>query len=500
MKKIDFPLKINKTDIDTGREGIAFINQYCPLVSALGLEGMNRVKVCVNGDKWSVVTLNIVNSPMVYPEEIILSKKTLKKLQIKEGDSVTIKQMDIITSFSYVRGKMHGKEISEREFLEIMQDIANERYSSVQTSAFLTSCATGNLSKEEIAGLTKAMVAVGQKFDWHKEVIVDKHCIGGIPGNRTTPIVISIVSAFGFTIPKTSSRAITSPSGTADTMEVFTKVNLTFDEMKKVVEKENACLIWGGATSLSPADDVLIKIEYDLDIDSEGQMIASIMSKKISAGSTYVLIDIPVGNTAKVRTKNEAKELQELLEYVGKKLGIEVKVITTDGSQPIGRGIGPALEAKDIALVLQNDKKAPKDLKEKSIELAGIIIEHSKNIKPGEGKIKAREILESGKAWEKFQAICKAQGALKEIPQAPYIQNIKAHKDGKVYEIDNRKLSQMAKMAGAPMSKSAGIYLNKRLNEKVKKGEVLFSVHSESEGELNYALKLLEEFEIVKVK
>jgi len=499
MQKIDFPLRVKKSDIDTGRECIAFINKYCPIINSLGLEGMNRVKIWKD-EQWVIATLNIVNSGFVYPEEIILSNKILDKLKVEENDLVKISHMEVLTSFSHVRAKMFGQELNDKAFDAIIQDITQGQYSSVQIAAFLSSCCGDRMTQNEIASLTKAMVSVGERISWSEDIVVDKHCIGGVPGNRTTPIVIAIVSAFGLTIPKTSSRAITSPAGTADTMEVFTNVNLDFKEMKKVVEKEKGCLVWGGGTSLSPADDILIKVEYDLDIDSDGQMIASVMSKKIAAGSTHTIIDIPVGPTAKVRTKQNGERLKKLFEFVGSKLGIHTHVILTDGTQPIGNGIGPALEAKDIELVLRNDSKAPKDLREKAISLAGLVLEYSPKVKPGEGKALARKILESGDAWDKFRAICLAQGELKEIPHANYVYDVKAEKNGTVDEINNRKLSQLAKMAGAPMSKAAGVYLNKHLKEKVKAGDVLFSIHAETEGELNYALKLLKEFEIVKLK
>jgi len=500
MKKLDFPLRVKRVDIDTGREGIAFINKYCPVVVAHGLEGMNRVRIFIDEEKWVIATINVVNSPVVYPEEIILSNKIMEKLSIKEGDMVRISHMEVLTSFSYVRSKMYGNELDEKEFLAIMQDITKGRYSSVQISSFLTACCGDNLNEEEIVGLTKSMVEVGERIDWSESIVVDKHCIGGVPGNRTTPIVVAIASAFGLTIPKTSSRAITSPAGTADTMEVFTNVDLSFAKMKEVVKKEKGCLVWGGGTPLSPADDILIKVEYDLDIDSNGQMIASVMSKKIAAGATHTVIDIPVGPTAKARTKKDAETLKKLFEYVAEKLNIKSKVILTDGTQPIGNGVGPALEAKDVELVLKNDPEAPQDLREKAIMLAGLILEYSPSVKAGTGKAEAKKILDSGKAWDKFRSICLAQGAIKEIPQANYIYSVKAQRTGVVSEIDNRKLSQLAKMAGAPIAKAAGVYLNKHLKDKVKKGDVLYSIHAEAEGELNYALKLLNEFEIVKIK
>jgi thymidine phosphorylase len=494
----DFKLKAKKLHIDAGRNPIAFLNKYCPIVAEEGFEGMARVRI-FNGEKSIVAILNIVNSSIVMPEEIGLCDKGVKKLEIKDGDELEISHLEPITSFAHVRAKMYGHPITERGMFEIIDDIVKGKYSDTHISSFATACEGRNMNEDEAAYLTKAMVDTGDRISWGYDMVVDKHCIGGIPGNRTTAIVIPIIAEFGLYIPKTSSRAITSPAGTADTMEVIAPVDLDLDEMKKVVNKEKGCLAWGGSISLSPSDDIIIKVKRDLDVDSEGQMIASIISKKIAAGSTHVLIDIPVGPTAKVRTKEDANRLKKQFETIGDKLGIKVKAIITDGIQPIGNGLGPALEARDIIATLKNEKDTPQDLKEKSIVLAGIILEFSPKVKVGEGAKIAREILESGKAWKKFRAICDAQGGMRTIPYATHTYEVKSDKVGKVLAIDNRKLSRMAKIAGAPVSKTAGIYLHKHLNESVKKGETILTVHSESEGEMQLALDLMKSFEIIKI-
>jgi thymidine phosphorylase len=221
------------------------------------------------------------------------------------------------------------------------------------------------MNTNEMVYLTKAMINAGQQIKWEQPVIFDKHCVGGLPGNRTTPIVVSIVAAAGLIIPKTSSKAITSPAGTADMMETITNVNLSVEEIKAVVNKENACLAWGGGVKISPADDLLIYVEKALDIDSEAQMIASVLSKKAAAGSTDVIIDIPYGKTAKVRSHEEALKLKYYFEVVSEAIGLRITVLITDGSQPVGRGIGPALEALDVLAILNNELDAPQDLKDR---------------------------------------------------------------------------------------------------------------------------------------
>jgi len=331
------------------------------------------------------------------------------------------------------------------------------------------------------------MIDSGSKLTWDEKIIMDKHSVGGLPGNRTTPIVVAIVAAAGLTIPKTSSRAITSPAGTSDTMETITIVNLSIEKIKEVVNVEGGCFAWGRLARLSPADDILISVEKALDIDSTAQMIASVLSKKAAVGSTHVVIEIPFGETAKVRTRDEALKLQYYFRAVGDAINLNVEVLITDGSQPIGRGIGPSLEAMDVLSVLRNQKDAPNSLKEKSLMIAGVLLELSTKFEKGKGLSAARQILENGKAYEKFEKICLAQGRITEPNFAKYKIDINSESAGTVTFIDNRKLAKVAKLAGAPQSPSAGIYFNSPIGTKVEKGQTLFTIYSESEGELLYA-------------
>ncbi|MFT5418919.1 MAG: thymidine phosphorylase, partial [Gammaproteobacteria bacterium] len=375
------------------------------------------------------------------------------------------------------------------ELKEIIADIVAGRYMDVHLAAFITACAADRLSRDEIIYLTDAMVAAGQRLHWAGECIVDKHSVGGLPGNRTTPIVVSIVASLGLIMPKTSSRAITSPSGTADTMETLAPVDLDLATMRRVVEQEGGCIVWGGSVSLSPADDILIRIEKALDIDSEGQLVASILSKKIAAGSTHVVIDMPVGPTAKVRSMAAANVLDEQLQHVGQALGLNVEVLVTDGNQPVGRGIGPALEARDVLAVLQVQADAPADLRDRAIQIAGKILEISGVAAAGQGCIQAQSAIDNGSAWKKFIAICEAQGGMREPPHAAYHYDVFAETDGLVEAIDNRAVARIAKLAGAPFDQAAGVELLVKLDAKVSKGDVLMVIHADSPGELEYALE-----------
>jgi thymidine phosphorylase len=331
------------------------------------------------------------------------------------------------------------------------------------------------------------MIRPSEIIGWGKGMILDKHCVGGLPGNRTTPIVVSIVAAAGLMIPKTSSRAITSPAGTADVMETMTNVSLSVEQIRRVVETEGGCFAWGGAVHLSPADDILISVEKPLDLDSGGQLVASVLSKKIAAGSTHILIDIPVGPSAKVRTNGEAIKLESLFKEVARQLGISVEIVLTDGNQPIGTGIGPALEAIDVLQVLRGDEKYPADLRTKSITLAAHILEMSGKYPVGSGIEKATWIMNTGQAYKKFMAICLAQGGFREPALGIYQFEVKTDQAGTVQSIDNRKLARIAKLAGAPKSQGAGIRFNSPIGKCVNAGDTLYTVYAETMGELEYS-------------
>ncbi|NQD38008.1 thymidine phosphorylase family protein [Permianibacter sp. IMCC34836] len=473
--------------IDTHRQAIAFMPRDCHACRSEGFNALSRVRL-VTKQASVIATLDIVDSDIVPAGYVGLSESAWQQLKVKAGDVVRVSHAPHVDSLRYIRSKLFGNEIDQAGFNAILADIVRGHYSDVLLTAFVTSCAGEHMNRNEVIALTRAMVEAGQRLTWPQALVVDKHCVGGLPGNRTTPIVVAIAAANGLCIPKTSSRAITSPAGTADTMATLTTVELDLAKMREVVSKEGGCLAWGGAVNLSPADDMLIRIERALEIDSEGQLVASVLSKKIAAGASHVLIDIPVGPTAKVRTAPAAARLAAELVNVGAALGLQVKAHISDGSQPVGRGIGPALEAFDLLAVLQNQANAPADLRARAIELAAKVLELGGVAAEGQGLVLAEQTLASGAAWQKFQAICQAQGGLREPPFAEFQQDIIASHDGIVSHIDNRVLSRLAKLAGAPGAPAAGLTLWCRLGDRISKGDRLLTVNAESPGELAYAL------------
>lgn len=479
-------LKLVRLGIDTQQELIVFIPAHCFIYTSEGFEAETQIIVSLN-HRHIVATINIVHSDILKSCEASLSESAWERIGAVEGDSIQLSHFPPLVSLGYVRAKIYGNTFSSKEFDAIIHDIVAGNYSNVHLASFITACGQDNLSIQEIIYLTKSMTDVGEKLHWDHPIILDKHSVGGIPGNRTTPIVIAIIAAAGLIIPKTSSRAITSPAGTADTIETMTKVNLSASEIQAVVAQEGGCMVWGGALGLSPADDILIRVERVLDLDPVGQMIASILSKKAAMGATHVVIDIPVGPTAKIRSTHDFQKLKDYFTRVGQALGLHIYTLKSDGHQPIGKGIGPSLEAKDILSVLRNEENAPMDLKEKAILLASILMEFSEAIPMGKGLALAKQLLENGSALKKFMAICKAQGGFKEPSTAPLTHDVCATASGIVTEIDNRNLAKVAKLAGAPQNPTAGIEFFSKIGTQVKLGQVLYRIHSESKGALEYS-------------
>ncbi|MCC6572255.1 MAG: thymidine phosphorylase family protein [Planctomycetes bacterium] len=480
-------LKLRRLGIDTHQELVVYMRADCAVCRSEGFTAQSRVQIAAGG-RTVLATLNVVHGDWLSHGDAGLSESAWRLLGAQEGQHASFSHPRPVDSLSAVRGKVFGHALSDESMTEIVRDIVAGRYADVDLAAFITACADDHLSSAETISLTRAMVAVGRRLSWPRTLVVDKHCVGGLPGNRTTPVVVAIAAANGLCMPKTSSRAITSPAGTADAMETLAPVDLSLEQMRAVVEKEGGCIVWGGSVDLSPADEILIRVERALDIDSEGQLVASVLSKKVAAGSTHVVLDIPVGPTAKVRSEQAAAKLTALFQEVARATGLAVRAELTDGTQPVGRGIGPALEARDVLAVLRQEANAPKDLRDRSLRLAGAVLEIAAVSRDGEGLAAATRTLESGEAWRKFAAICQAQGGMREPALAPHRQPLIARRKGLLSAADNRRLARIAKLAGAPRAPSAGVQLHVRVGDTVDIGQPLLTVHAESTGELAYAM------------
>jgi thymidine phosphorylase len=466
---------------------IVLMRADSPVCHSEGHAPRSQVLLMAHGREVTATLYQITND-LLGADEAGLSEAAWEHLGVDDGDAILVRHPPPLTSMSSVRRRICGKRLDAAAMTGIIADVVGGRYSDVHLSAFLTACSALPLDREEVVHLTRAMVGAGDRLTWDSPMVIDKHSVGGLPGNRTTPIVVAIVAAHGLVIPKTSSRAITSPAGTADTMETLTNVDLDIATMQRVVEQEGGCLAWGGSVRLSPADDILIRVERVLDIDTEGQLVASVLSKKLAAGCTHVVLDIPVGPTAKVRSQDDADAIIDTLHEVARQCGLQVRCVQTDGAQPVGRGIGPALEARDVLAVLRGAPEAPWDLRRRACVLAGAALELAGRCKAGEGARLADETIADGRAWAKFQAICEAQGGLREPPRSKVRRPLAADRSGRLVAINNRTLARLAKLAGAPDDKAAGVELHVRLGDEIAAGEPLLTVHSGTDGELAYAL------------
>lgn len=467
----------------------AMINQIA--AKKLGIHAMDRIAVRSEGKNPKEVYTNVDTIVGILREnELAVSKELKEALNLKKGQKVDVNLITPPKSLKFIKKKLDKKRLTGKEIREIIDDVVNNSLSEPELALFVSGMYKNGMNTKETISLIKAICNSGNQLRIRRKYIGDKHSIGGVPGNRTTPIVIPICAAAGLTMPKTSSRAITSAAGTADVIEAIAKVSFTIPEIKKIIKKADACMVWGGALGIVPADSKIIKVEKMLKIDPESQLLASIMSKKISMGAKYIIIDIPYGLGSKISTKKKARKLKKKFEYLGRHFNKKLKCVLTDGSQPIGCGIGPAMELKDVISVLNPDEEGPKDLREKSVMLSAELLELSGKAKKGKGEETARELLNNGKAFEKFKQIIKAQdGNLKKIKPAKFEKNVLAQETGKIKKIDNEKISSMAMVTGCPLDKSSGLYIHVAKGQKVKKGEKLITVYSNTKNRLNDAIK-----------
>ncbi|MBU1151543.1 thymidine phosphorylase family protein [Patescibacteria group bacterium] len=474
-----------KIPIKVGNKYIAVLNQRA--AHNFDLQPGDRVQI-KNGRKAGIqALLDVSENGDIKDHEIGLYSETWEKLKTKRGDRLSVSIAEKPICIQYIKDKLNGKRLSEKEINEIIKAVVADDLSDVEMAYFVSGCYISGLDDKETVYLTKSIVNNGNRLKFKKKIVVDKHCIGGVPGNRTTMIVIPIITALGLTMPKTSSRAITSPSGTADTMEVLANVKNNAKRLQQIGDKIGGFITWGGGVDLAAADDKMIRARHPLSLDPPGMLLASIMAKKHSVGANHVLIDIPMGPQVKVKNIKEAKHLAERFKKIAKMLGMKIEVLISNGDQPIGNGIGPVLECIDVMKVLKMETDAPKDLIKKSVKMAGILLELTKKARKGKGEKIALETLKSGAAYEQMIKIIKAQGDKKaSLKPAKFTKKVLAKRNGKVRAINNKLIAHIARTAGAPLDAEAGVYLHKKLKDKVKKGEALYTIYADIKDRLKY--------------
>jgi AMP phosphorylase len=470
-------------NITTGGNRIVLLSEQS--ANLLGVHSSDRINITYGGQQMIAIANIAENFPL---NRIGLYEETALALGVKEDEPVNIQLAPLPESLFNVRAKLRGERLRDKDISGIVNDVVERHLSTVEIAAFLTALSIHGLSTAENESLSRAMVATGKTVSFGEGPILDKHSVGGIPGDKTSMLVVPIVAAAGYTIPKTSSRAITSPAGTADRVETLCPVNLSIDEIKAVVAKTNGCLVWGGSLELAPADDLFIQVEYPLGIDP--MLLPSILSKKKAIGATHVVIDIPTGMGGKIKTRTEAYTLASDFVDLGKRLGLNIQCALTFGDQPLGCSIGPALEAREALVTLMGS--GPPDLRDKAVSLAGMLFEM---VGAENGQAKAEEILDSGKAQAKMREIIEAQGgnpAVKpdDLPVGTEIVEVRSQHAGKVIWLSTEDIVRIARMAGAPKEKGAGLVLHAKLGETVHKDNVLFEIYAERSSKLASALEL----------
>lgn len=471
-------LKVKILNIDSGGKPFVFLNNQ----DADYLNVTPSERVTVKAKK--KVTAIVNTSSTVKRGFVGVTEEVRKSLSLNPNSKVDVEIAPFPKSLQFIRNKLSGKKLLYSEIREIVQDLVDGNLSENEIAAFVTALHIDKIDLDEATSLSLSMIDTGKTLNINKRIIADKHSIGGVPGDKTTLIVVPIIASEGITIPKTSSRAITSVAGTADRAEVLMPVEFTAKKMLQILKKSNGCIVWGGAIDLAPADEIFVKSEFPLHIDP--LLLPSIMSKKKAVGATHLVVDIPTGRGAKMKTTGEADLLARDIIELGKRLDIHTHCVVTFGEQPIGNSIGPALEAREALQVLMNQKKVP-DLIDKSCRIAGSMFEllGKKN-----GYSLAKKILESGKAEKKMREIIKAQGGdssimPEDIKIGKNTLHIRSEKDGKVIWMENRILVEIGRAAGAPKDKGAGIILNKKIGDNVEKGELLFTVFAENEYKID---------------
>jgi AMP phosphorylase len=454
--------------------------------AAIGVRAMDRVRVRSPDTAAEFPAVVNIASGFVTPRSIGLSRELAQRIDIHAGAPLEVRPAPRPASIDSIRRKLDGRELSPKEISLVIHDIAGGHLTSVELACWAAAIHVHGMGVDETVACVQAMVETGERIEWNGEECYDVHSIGGVPGNKYAPIVVAIAAAAGLRIPKTSSRAISSACGTADFMEVLAPVVFSVAQLKAIADKVGGTLAWGGGVSLAPADDEIIRVEYPLGLDPPAQVVASVLAKKVAMGVKRVLIDLPMGSGAKVKDQRQADEMARMFRDVGSRLGLDVQCEVTQGGRPLGRTVGPTLEAQEMLALLEAGT-GPHDLLAKSCRLAGRLLEMAGKVAPGAGAAAARRSIEGGAALAKFRAIVQAQGG-PDVPSSALVHGAHtfeamAWRDGP-FDLDNASIVAIARSAGAPYAKGAGVLLLRDLGDRMQSGDAAFRVHAETASHL----------------
>ena len=483
-------MKLSAKNLDIASRGV-LLNRAD--ARGIGVLDGDRVQVINPKNGVSVAAFVETTSTIAQQGTIGIYRLTKERLHLDDGTEIEVREAARSVSLDFIKKKMDNGKLSKEEMLTIIKDVVNDDLSSAELTAFIIASYINPLDMDEVEHLTRAMVETGEQIKFASRPIVDKHSIGGVPGNKISLLVVPIIAASGLKIPKTSSRAITGAGGTADLMEVLANVEFSAGEVQKMTEKVGGVIVWGGATNIAPADDRIILQEYPFKIDARGQMLASVMAKKFAVGANLVIIDIPVGEHTKVPTMQDGRKLAREFIELGERLNMKVECALTYGDIPVGHSIGQKLEVIEALRVLEGATE-PNSFIQKSLSLAGIALEMSGKAARGTGATMAQDILTKGKALEKFRQIIEIQGGDPNVKSGDIVPGehqfvVNAPSSGYVIGMNNQSLITLARIAGAPHDSGAGILLHAKKGNLIKSGEPLFTLYADRSWRLQNAIE-----------
>lgn len=395
----------------------------------------------------------------------------------------TMNAVDIITK------KKDGKILSPEELEYMVMGYTRGEIPDYQMSALLMAIVINGMTREETVRLTEIMRDSGEVMDLSgiKGIKVDKHSTGGV-GDKTTLIAAPIAAAAGVPIAKMSGRGLGFTGGTVDKMEAIPgfRTSMTREEFINSVNTGGIAVI-GQTGRIAPADKKIYALR---DVTGTTQSLAlitsSIMSKKLAAGSDAILLDVKCGRGAFMKSEEDARQLAEWMVEIGNAAGKKTMAVISDMNQPLGRAVGNALEVIEVMDVLKG--RGPADITELSLTLAGgmIMLGGFANTME-EGHAKAVSLVEEGKALEKFREFVAGQGGNPHITEdytilgkGRHTLEVKADRDGLVTGLDAMAIGLASQHIGAGRARkddaidmTAGIILNKKIGDKVNKGDVL---------------------------
>ncbi len=486
-------LKLKRIPVTYCKENVIFLNIKNDFLHFRDDLRVLRAEVHSASEKVCGMVAVVYDDDFVAEDEVGLSAQAFDMFGSEEGTEVSLMPFSVSpASMPSVRRKMNGGVLAMGEYKSIVDDVNAGRYSASEIAAFEVAMASFP-SPQEVYFLTKAMVAKGKRLKWDRETVVDQVCIGGVAGDRVGPIAQAIVMAAGMCVPKVLFRSQQDASSSLDVMEVLCDTDLSEGEFADTVNNLGGAVVNGkGDMHLSNVEMQLSEVEEVIGLGNVQVMVASIITNAVLAGVTNLLVDIPVATSAVVKNVNEAIRLKKLFEYVADMMGLGIDVVITDGSEPVGNGVGPGLQASNDMNVLKCSKDASYDLREKSLFVAGRLLEFDSKIAAGEGYKMAQEILDSGKALEQMNALIEAQGSESIAELGQMTRDITATVSGRIDSINSAQINRIALVAGAPLYAGAGIDLLKHSGDKVEQGEVIYRIYATAPMEFAFASGIAE--------